>query len=250
MTQLLAVSRLAVRYGASQALQDCSFELPGGQITALLGPNGAGKSSLARALCGLVPAASGSVELDGRDITRLKPDRIRRLGVAYLPEGRGIFPPLSVQDNLRMAVRWLPDKGMRRSGVERAYDLFPILAERHRQQAGTLSGGEQQMLSVGRGLAAWPRVLIADELSLGLAPKIVELVFDALGTAAGQGVAVLMIEQFVHRALELANSALVLRTGRVVWQGSAHSVTQEDLVQGYIGAAAVASTGSSDDLPQ
>ncbi|MFG2969484.1 ABC transporter ATP-binding protein [Streptomyces sp. NPDC048288] len=233
---LLAVRDLTVRYGASQALRDVTFEVPPNSALAVLGPNGAGKSTLARALSGLVPAAAGRFALGGRDLTGQPPDAIRRAGLVHLPEGRGVFPSLTVLENLRMATAG--DRRGRPAALERAFEIFPVLRERRRQAAGTLSGGEQQMLSLARALAADPRLVIADELSLGLAPKMVDVVFESLRRARAAGVAVVMIEQFASRALDFADRCLVLRRGSVAWAGDA-GVAGPELLRRYLGEAAV-----------
>ncbi|MCX4404725.1 MULTISPECIES: ABC transporter ATP-binding protein [unclassified Streptomyces] len=234
---LLAVRDLTVRYGASQALRDVTFEVPPNSALAVLGPNGAGKSTLARALSGLVPAAAGSFALDGRDLTGQPPDAIRRAGLVHLPEGRGVFPTLTVLENLRMATAG--DRRGRPAALERAFEIFPVLRERRRQAAVTLSGGEQQMLSLARALTADPRLVIADELSLGLAPKMVDVVFESLRRARAAGVAVVMIEQFASRALDFADRCLVLRRGSVAWAGDA-GLAGPELLRRYLGEATAA----------
>jgi branched-chain amino acid transport system ATP-binding protein len=234
---LLAVRDLTVRYGDSQALRDVTFEVPPNSALAVLGPNGAGKSTLARALSGLVPAVAGSFALDGRDLTGQPPDAIRRAGLVHLPEGRGVFPTLTVLENLRMATAG--DRRGRPAALERAFEIFPVLRERRRQAAGTLSGGEQQMLSLARVLTADPRLVIADELSLGLAPKMVDVVFESLRRARAAGVAVVMIEQFASRALDFADRCLVLRRGSVAWAGDA-GLAGPELLRRYLGEATAA----------
>ncbi|HEV3282117.1 MAG TPA: ATP-binding cassette domain-containing protein [Acidimicrobiales bacterium] len=235
----LIVENLCVRYGPAVAVSDASFSIERGQALALLGPNGAGKSSLARSISGLIPAAAGSVALSGRDITAATPYQIRRAGVIHLPEGRGVFRRLSVIDNLRMATAVLHGRQARRDAIDLAFELFPALAERRRQMAGDLSGGEQQMLSLARGLATAPTLLIADELSLGLAPILVDSVFEGLARARESGVTVLMIEQYVHRALAFADQCVVLQRGQVVWQGGTGTM-DEDLLRHYLGESMTA----------
>jgi branched-chain amino acid transport system ATP-binding protein len=231
---LLTVTDLDVRYGDARALFDVSFELAAGSALAVLGPNGAGKSSLAAAIAGRVAPAAGKIELDARDVTGLPAHRVSRLGVAFVPEERAIFPNLSVIDNLKAALRYAVPRAERGAALDRALDTFPVLAERRRQPAGTLSGGEQQMLALARVLAAPPQLLIADEMSLGLAPRLVDLVFDSLARARSEGVTVLLVEQYVERALAFAEDAIILRRGRVAWRGrSADAQTQ--LVAEYLG---------------
>jgi branched-chain amino acid transport system ATP-binding protein len=232
---LLEISELSVNYADASALHEVSFAVRPRSVTALLGANGAGKSSLARAVSGLVKAQSGRIRFDGADITGAPADQIRALGVAYLPEGRGIFRSLTVEENLKVALQGMP-KAERPVAIERSVALFPVLGQRRRQTAGTLSGGEQQMLSLARVLTRQPRLLIADEISLGLAPLIVEEVFAGLERVIELGVSVILIEQFVHRALAIADDCHVLRRGRLVWSGEA-SEAGADLVEHYLGGS-------------
>lgn len=232
---LLVVDALSVAYGEAKALTDVSFELAPGRVIAVLGANGAGKSSLAAALAGVVRPRGGRIVFDGTDITRRAPYRISRAGVAYVPEGRGIYPHLTVVDNLRAMLRYAVAVRERERAVERAVALFPVLGQRRNQAAGTLSGGEQQMLSLARVLAAPPKLLVADEMSLGLAPMMVDVVFDALQRAKAAGVTVLLVEQYVERALALADDAIVLRQGEVAWRGPAADAHAEVLAS-YLGA--------------
>jgi branched-chain amino acid transport system ATP-binding protein len=232
---ILSVSDLCLKYADAMALHEVSFSMVPGSVTALLGPNGAGKSSVARAVSGLVRAQSGRISFDGEDITSASADRIRRLGIAYLPEGRGVFRSLTVEENLRVALSGVP-KAERATAIEGAIELFPVLGERRRQTAGTLSGGEQQMLSLARVLTRRPRLLIADEISLGLAPLIVEEVFGGLQRVIELGVSVILIEQFVHRALAIADRCYVLRRGRVVWSGET-AEAGADLLEFYLGGS-------------
>jgi branched-chain amino acid transport system ATP-binding protein len=234
---LLRVKDLSVRYGAAQALFDVSFDIPANSAVAVLGPNGAGKSTLARVASGLVPAASGEVHFRGRNITKASPTSIRRAGMVHLPEGRGIFPGLTVIENLRMAL--VVDRRERSASLDRAFEIFPVLGRRRRQQAGTLSGGEQQMLSLARALMVSPKLVIADEMSLGLAPKLVDVVFESLGKAREAGVSVLMIEQFASRALAFADHCLILQRGRLAWSGAAAQAGNE-LLHRYLGGATAA----------
>ena len=192
-----------------------------GKVLAVLGANGAGKSSLARAVSGLVRPYGGSVVFAGEEIANWPAHRIRRAGLVHLPEGRGIFRGLTVLDNLRMAAANVHGRHARREAVELALTIFPALATRRRQIASSLSGGEQQMLSLARALASASKLVVADELSLGLAPKMVDLVFDGLASAREAGVTVIMIEQYVHRALAFADECLVLQRGELAWAGPA-----------------------------
>jgi branched-chain amino acid transport system ATP-binding protein len=231
---LLRIVDLEVAYGEARALFGVSFDVGRGSVTAVLGANGAGKSSLASAIAGVVKPRAGRVEFDGRDIGGMSAHRICKLGLAYVPESRNIFPHLSVRDNLWAQIRFTVPASDRRAALDRTFDLFPILGERRRQQAGTLSGGEQQMLSLARVLAAPPKLLIADEMSLGLAPLMVDVVFESLKRARDEGVTVLLIEQFVERALGFADEAVILRHGLVGWRGHARDAGSELLAE-YLG---------------
>ena len=235
----LVVEDLSVRYGDAVALSGVSFVVPNGTALAVLGVNGAGKSSLARSVSGLVAAHSGRVVFGGEDITRWHPHRIRRKGMIHLPEGRGIFRTLTVTDNLRMAVGTVAGRGPRRQGMEMALEVFPPLASRRRQPARLLSGGEQQMLSLARALATSPSLLVVDEMSLGLAPRMVDVVFEGLARAREAGVTIIMIEQYVHRALDFADDCLVLQRGAVAWRGPA-SRARGELLSRYLGEALTA----------
>jgi branched-chain amino acid transport system ATP-binding protein len=234
---LLTVEGLNVRYASVQALFDVSLSVPEGSVVAVLGANGAGKSTFARAVSGLVPPFDGTITFGGEDITKWHPHSIRRAGLVHIPEGRGIFPGLTVQENLRMAVRSVGTPADRRSAAEHAYEMFPALTQRRKQRAGTLSGGEQQMLALARALAITPRLIIADEMSLGLAPLVVDFVFESIERASQSGVTVVLIEQFIHRALGLASQCVILRQGQVAWSGRAGDAAQEVLDR-YLGETA------------
>jgi branched-chain amino acid transport system ATP-binding protein len=231
---ILSVSHLEVRYGAALAISDMSLEVGEGSVLAVLGANGAGKTSLARACAGLVPAARGTIRFDGQEITHWSADRRRRAGLVYLPEGRGIFPGLTVAENLRIAVRLAPSRA---TALERAFTLFPTLAERRGQQAGSLSGGEQQMLSLARAFAVEPRLVVVDEPSLGLAPMLVDMVFETLEKAKRSGLTLIVIEQFAHKALAIADRCVILRRREISWQGTG-SEAQAQLSAHYFGGAA------------
>ncbi|HVC69365.1 MAG TPA: ABC transporter ATP-binding protein [Acidimicrobiales bacterium] len=238
MTELLLEVRdIDVRYGGSQALFGVSIDVAPATVLAVLGVNGAGKSTLARAVSGLVAPAAGRVTFEGRDITGLPAFRIRRLGLTYIPEGRGIFPGLSVIENLRMAVAQEP-RPQRAEAIDRAIERFPVLGTRRLQRAGSLSGGEQQMLALARALAVSPKLVIADEMSLGLAPLMAESVFQGLEEARRSGITIVLIEQFVHRALTMADSCVILTRGRVGWSGSASDAGQQ-VIDRYLGEAGV-----------
>jgi branched-chain amino acid transport system ATP-binding protein len=233
---MLVVEDLDVSYGTSQALFGVSLEVAAGSLVAVLGANGAGKSTLARTVSGLVPPAAGRVRFDGVDVTKRAAHKLSAEGLTHIPEGRGIFPGLTVHENLRMAVGQLK-RSERSAAIDRAIERFPVLGERRRQGAGTLSGGEQQMLALARALAVTPRLIIADEMSLGLAPLVTEDVFNGLDEARKSGITIVLIEQFVHRALGLADRCVILTRGRVGWSGPASGAHQE-VIDRYLGEAA------------
>lgn len=234
---LLSISDLVVRYGTLTAVQGVSFGIRPGSTTAMVGTNGAGKSTLARSLAGLVRPASGHVHFAGQDVTGLPAYKIRRLGVVYLPEERGVSRSLSVLDNLRLAAALIKGRTEKQEAIERALTLFPVLGSRLQQLAQTLSGGEQQMLALARALTVRPKLLIVDEMSLGLAPKTVDAVFESLGEARADGVSILLIEQFVHRALDFADECVILRQGSVAWSGRS-SLARTEVSRQYFGTAA------------
>lgn len=236
---LLAVENLSLHYGDALALNGISFTLAAGKALAVLGANGAGKSSLARAVSGLVPTSGGKIYLAGDDVSGWPAHRVRKSALVHLPEGRGVFRGLTVIDNLKMAAASVPGRKNRKQAVELALEIFPVFANRRRQSAGLLSGGEQQMLSLARALATAPKLVIADEMSLGLAPKMVDLVFDGLDRARQAGVTVIMIEQYVHRALDFADEALVLHRGEIAWQGPT-SEAHGEVLRHYLGDATTA----------
>ncbi|HXX89353.1 MAG TPA: ATP-binding cassette domain-containing protein [Acidimicrobiales bacterium] len=230
---VLAVEDLSVRYGDAVGLSGVSFELGRGLALAVLGANGAGKSTLARALAGLVPV-EGRVTFAGEDVTGRPAHRMRNAGLVLLPEGRGVFRHLTVAENLRMATAAMAGRQERRAAVARVLDIFPQLGRRLRQPAGRLSGGEQQMLSLARALVTSPTLLVADELSLGLAPMMVDVVFEGLEQAKRAGVTVVMTEQYIHRALAFAEECLVLQRGQVAWHGPS-SVAEGEVLRHYLG---------------
>ena len=238
---VLDVTDLDVRYGPARALAGVSLKLPEGSTTAVLGVNGAGKSTLARAVSGLVPVHGGRVLLNGRDVTGWRPHHIRKSGVVHLPDGAGVFPTLTVADNVHMSVLPLPRQA-RRAAADAVFGFFPLLAERRRHLAGRLSGGERQMLSLARALAGHPRLIIADELSLGLAPIMVDTVFEGLDRIRRRGCSIILIEQYVHKALAFADSCVVLQRGQVAWSGPASQARQRTL-EGFLGANGAAEPG-------
>jgi len=232
MTQLLELDNVSVSYGGVRALSGVSFSIPEGCVVALLGANGAGKSTTLRTISGLVRAESGTIKLDGEPIERAAPHAITRRGILQVPEGRGIFPSLTVKENLLMADYALR---MAENAVEEGIRLFPALASRLDQFAGTLSGGEQQMLALARALMMRPRLLMLDEISMGLAPLIVNQLFDAVRRLAQRGVTILLVEQYVEAALELADYAYVLDKGRVVDVGESSDLREAGLASTYMG---------------
>ncbi|HZV53211.1 MAG TPA: ABC transporter ATP-binding protein [Candidatus Dormibacteraeota bacterium] len=214
---MLEVSGLSVAYGPVQALRDVSFRVERGSIMAVLGANGAGKTTLLRAITGLTRPASGSVRLAGEELTRLPVEDVVRRGVAHVPEGRGIIEELTVEENLRLGALWRRDRADRRRALAEVYDLFPALASRRRRPAATLSGGERQMLAIGRALMARPRVLLLDEPSLGLAPLITAQLMALLRDLTRAGtLTVVLVEQNARSALSIADRAVVLNLGQVV----------------------------------
>lgn len=215
----LELREVSAAYGRFRALFGVSMSVPAGSVTALVGSNGAGKSTIARVASGLVPVSKGRIFFAGEDVTGLSTWRLVRLGMAHAPEGRSVFATLDVEDNLRLT--FIRALGRKRAGeaLERAYARFPGLADRRRQLAGTLSGGEQRMLALARVLAVPPKLLVVDELSLGLAPRVVDDVYRALREIRDAGTSLLVIEQQLPRALELAEQLVVLRKGRVVESG-------------------------------
>ena len=233
---VLELRSVSASYANYRALFDVSLTVPEGGIVALLGANGAGKSTLARVATGLVPASSGRVLVAGRDVTNTAAHRIARMGVAHVPEGRGVFGDLDVEENLVLALRRRVDRRAVPEALERAYQALPVLARHRHQPAGTLSGGEQRILSLAGVLAAVPRLVIADELSLGLAPVVVDAVYDGLSKIHELGAALLVVEQQVDRALAIARHAVVLVRGAVHWQGSptaARAEMERLLTAGY-----------------
>jgi branched-chain amino acid transport system ATP-binding protein len=235
---LLEVEGLDVQYGAITALRGVSLSVTEGQIVTLIGANGAGKTTTLRALSGLVPAQRGSIKLDGKSICGKKPHEIVRLGMAHSPEGRGIFANLSVRDNLELGAYTRSDRAGIAADVERAFARFPILQERAAQSAGTLSGGEQQMLAVARALMVRPRVLLLDEPSLGLAPQIVQNIFRIIREINAEGMTILLVEQNAHMALSIAHHGYVLETGQIKMSDAAAKLAQSDEVRkAYLGIA-------------
>ncbi len=231
---MLTVRNLCAAYGAVQALRDVSFDVPDGSVVALLGANGAGKSTTLKTLSGIVRPSRGEITFDGTPTARMSPAAIVRLGVVHCPEGRQVFPGFTVRENLLVGSYARGN----RDHLDRILDVFPALRPRLRQLAGTLSGGEQQMLAIGRALMAEPRLLLLDEPSLGLAPVIVEHIFDIIAGLREQGVAVLLVEQNAMLALELADWAYALSHGEVRLSNAAADLRGSDAIRhAYLGAA-------------
>lgn len=233
---MLKVENLNVSYGAIQALQGISFDVAEGEIVTLIGANGAGKTTTLNALCGIVPAASGSVTFRDKNISNMEAHDIVSLGIAQVPEGRRVFADLSVEDNLNMGAYTRKDAAGIKQDIEAVYERFPRLKERRKQLAGTLSGGEQQMLAIGRALMARPALLLLDEPSMGLAPLLVMEIFDIIQDLNKEGTTILLVEQNAHMALKIANRAYVLETGKIVLKGSAKELMQsEEIQKAYLG---------------
>ncbi|MDA8186469.1 MAG: ABC transporter ATP-binding protein [Actinomycetota bacterium] len=232
---MLEISDLSVSYGGVRALSGVSMSVPAGCVVALLGPNGAGKTTLLRAASGLADIERGRIIFAGRDVTGWPPHRIARLGMVHVPEGRGIFPSLTVEENLRMAAYSMPQGSDVDEVVARGVELFPRLGDRLSQHARSLSGGEQQMLALARGLLARPKLVMLDEISMGLAPIIVTALFDAVRKMTETGVTALVVEQYVEAALGLADYAYLLDKGRVVSVGEPADLRSGGVLATYLG---------------
>ncbi len=231
---MLRIDRLQVSYGGIQAVKDISLEVPEGKIVTLIGANGAGKSTTLRAIAGLVPVKAGRIHLQAEDITGLSPDRIVSKGVTLVPEGRRVFPDLTVLENLKVGAYLRKDS--LEGDIQWVYDLFPRLKERSWQAAGTLSGGEQQMLAVGRALMSRPKIMMMDEPSLGLAPLVVQGIFDIIREINRQGVTILLIEQNANMALKVADQAYVMETGVITRTGTGQELlNDESIKEAYLG---------------
>jgi branched-chain amino acid transport system ATP-binding protein len=236
VSALLETNKLAAGYQGSPVLVDLSLHVDEGETIAVVGGNGAGKTTLIRTIAGMVKASGGSVRFGDVEISGLRSDRICELGLAQVPEGRQLFPSLTVEDNLRLGAILKRARGRMAQNLIRVFDLFPHLRERRGQLAGTLSGGEQQMVAIGRALMAVPRLIMLDEPSLGLAPQMVELMFETIGLLARQGISILVVEQNVLESLRLANRGYVLENGEVVLEGSGAALITDDRVrQAYLG---------------
>ncbi len=234
---MLNVSNLCVNYGAISAVKDISFHLDKGEIISIIGNNGAGKSSTLKAITGLAAVRSGSIEMEGKTIQGLPPHTIAQNGIALVPEGRGIFAAMTVMENLEMGAFTRKDKAQIKKDLEHCFEMFPVLFERKNQKGGTLSGGEQQMLAIARAMMEKPKVLLLDEPSLGLAPKVIESIFNTIvAVNKTEGLPILLVEQNVYLALEIANRAYVLETGSIVLEGKSEDLLNNDMVrQAYLG---------------
>ena len=233
---MLALSSVSASYGSVPAVGDVSIEVGEGEAVGLLGANGAGKSTTLRAISGLVRLTSGTITFLGTDIASLPPYKIPALGIAHVPEGRQVFPEMTVQENLEIGAYVPRAKADRRRTLELVFSIFPVLAERRRQLAGTMSGGEQQMLAVGRGLMLKPRLIMLDEPSLGLAPVMTDITFQKIQEIHAMGTAILLVEQNVARALTLVQRAYVLESGKVIMHGPSAELANNKQVQAaYLG---------------
>jgi branched-chain amino acid transport system ATP-binding protein len=233
---MLSLSAVSASYGSVPAVAGVSIEVGEGEAVGLLGANGAGKSTTLRAISGLVRLTSGTISFSGTDTASLPPYTITELGIAHVPEGRQVFPEMTVQENLEIGAYVPKAKAQRRQTLELVFNIFPVLAERRKQLAGTMSGGEQQMLAVGRGLMLKPRLLMLDEPSLGLAPVVTDITFQKIAEIHAMGTAILLVEQNVSRALSLVQRAYVLESGKVIMHGTSTELANNKQVQAaYLG---------------
>ncbi|WBV45218.1 ABC transporter ATP-binding protein [Pseudoroseomonas cervicalis] len=235
---MLALEGVEIRYGGLVALRDVSLQVQQGEVVAVIGPNGAGKTTLFKAISGVVPLAAGRITLEGEPLDRLPPAERPHRGIAHVPEGRQVFSDLSVEENLLLGTIALRDRASAGRSLERCYDLFPVLRDRRSQLAGSLSGGQQQMLAIGRGIASEPRLLMLDEPSMGLAPTIVDTIFEAVQRLNREaGLTVLIVEQRAIEAIEACDRGYVLSTGQVVMRGTrAELLADKGLREAYLGA--------------
>lgn len=234
---MLEVKNLSVSYGAIEAVKDISFTVNAGEIVSLIGANGAGKTTTLHTITGLVPAKSGSVMYNGVDLLKTHNNKIVTLGMAHIPEGRHVFTRMSVEENLEMGAFSLKDQSDIKKDLDMVYGLFPRLKERRNQKAGTLSGGEQQMLAMGRALMSHPKTILMDEPSMGLSPKLVKEIFSIIRKLHEQGITILLVEQNAKMALSIADRAYVLETGRITMEGDAKELLNNEQVRkAYLGA--------------
>jgi len=236
MTKLLELKDVHVKYGYIEALKGIDCEVNEGEIVTLIGANGAGKSTMLKAITHIIPVSEGKIFFEGEDITNISAAKTVSRKITLAPEGREVFPELSVEQNLRIGAYTINDKSQISNSFKRVYELFPRLLERQKQSAGTLSGGEQQMLAIGRALMIEPKLLLLDEPSLGLAPNLIDLIFDMIKRIRDQGTTVLLIEQNANMALSVADRAYVLETGNIVLSGNAKDIAQNPQVKSaYLG---------------
>jgi branched-chain amino acid transport system ATP-binding protein len=228
---VLTLTNITAGYGDTTVLRDVSLEVPAGEVAALLGPNGAGKTTLLRVASGLLRPRRGQVLLSGVDVTRRAPHQLARRGLCHVPEGRGVFPALTVRENLNLQSQ----AGQESESIQRAIEAFPRLGERLNQLAGTMSGGEQQMLALARAYIQSPTIVLLDEVSLGLAPKVVDEIFEFLGKLRETGAALLLVEQYVNRALAVADRVYLLNRGEVAFSGDPSTVDEASLFEQYVG---------------
>lgn len=234
---MLEVKNLSVSYGAIEAVKDISFTVNAGEIVSLIGANGAGKTTTLHTITGLVPAKSGSVMYNGVDLLKTHNNKIVTLGMAHIPEGRHVFTRMSVEENLEMGAFSLKDQSDLKKDLDMVYGLFPRLKERRNQKAGTLSGGEQQILAMGRALMSHPKTILMDEPSMGLSPKLVKEIFSIIRKLHEQGITILLVEQNAKMALSIADRAYVLETGRITMEGDAKELLNNEQVRkAYLGA--------------
>lgn len=233
---MLKVTDLSVYYGVIPALKEISFEVGEGEVVALIGANGAGKTTTLHTITGLVEAASGKIEFEGRDITKVPAHKIVEMGMAHVPEGRRVFPEMTVYQNLMLGAFTRRDAAEKQESLEEVYSHFPRLKERARQLAGTLSGGEQQMLAMGRALMSKPKIILMDEPSMGLSPILVSEIFGIIDEVAKEGKTVLLVEQNAKKALSIADRAYVLETGKIALEGTASELLNNDSIRkAYLG---------------
>lgn len=237
MGKMLEVQNLNVHYGSIHAIKDISLEVNEGEIVSLIGANGAGKTTTLHTITGIKKATSGSIKLYDQDLTAIEPHKIITLGMAHVPEGRHIFAEMTVEENLEMGAFWLKGKTNVSQEIEKVYGRFPRLKERYRQPAGTLSGGEQQMLAIGRAIMSKPKIMLMDEPSMGLSPLLVREIFNIIQELNRSGMTILLVEQNAKMALSIAHRAYVLETGEIVMKGKAEDMLQDDNVRkAYLGA--------------
>ncbi len=230
----LQLDKVTAGYGTTTVLWDVDLEVPPSTVIALLGPNGAGKTTLLRAASGLVTVTKGTVFMDGEDVTRRHMDHLARRGMCHIPEGRGVFPSLTVKENLTL----FSPRRKEKDSLEQAAAAFPVLGARLNQTAGSLSGGEQQMLAIVRSYISNPRLVLVDEASMGLAPVVVDRLFEFLARISAEGTSLLLVEQYVYRALSLASRVYLLNRGRIVYAGTPAELEHQDIFERYLGAEA------------